>query len=96
MNKENNIHELEKILKDFYPLLPLEKGLDNGVFTIKDLAKEVNNEIVRKLEAPSLPGTYKDWDSIFSETLKTLKIDSKKDYLKRIILTMLTHIKVHI
>jgi hypothetical protein len=79
MNKEKHIVELEKILKELYPLLPLE----GNNYTIKDLAQEFNNEVERRVNSPFLPGEEKDWNTIFLDTLEALKMD-KKGYLQKV------------
>ena len=72
MDKEKHLKELEAILKDLYPLLP-EEGVDEDVFTIKDLALEFNKEVERRLRTPCLPGIEKNWNTIFLDTLDTIK-----------------------
>ena len=79
MNKEKHITELEKTLKELYPLLPLE-GSD--CYTIKQLAQEFNNEVERRLNSPPLPGIENSRSLIFLDTLEALKMD-KKAYLQK-------------
>jgi len=76
MNKENHIQELEKILKEMYPLLPLESSR-MGVVTIKYLSIEFNKEVERRLKNPELPGVQKSWDNILIDTIDLIKLDSK-------------------
>jgi hypothetical protein len=83
MNKEKHIAELEKILKEHYPLLPLESIANSSIYTIKDLAQEFNKEVERRFNTPFLPGIDKNWNTIFLDTLEALKMD-KKGYLKKV------------
>jgi hypothetical protein len=76
MDKENHILALEKILKEIYPLLPLESN-KAGVVTIKYLSIEFNKEVERRLKNPELPGIKKNWDNILIDTVDFLKLDSK-------------------
>lgn len=82
MNKDDHFKELEQILKDIYPLLPLE-GNKAGVYTIKDLAIEFNREVENQLNKPTLPGISKNWYTIFLDTLDIIKID-EKGYLEKV------------
>ena len=81
--ENKHISELEKILKETYPLLPLENGGKTDVYTIKDLAIEFNKEVEMRLKTPCLPGIEKNWNTIFLDTLEALKMD-KKGYLKKV------------
>ena len=83
MSKEKHIAELEKILKEEFPLLPLEEGDNKDVYTIKDLAIDFNKEVEKRLKAPFLPGIEKNWNTIFLDVLEALKMD-KKGYLKKV------------
>ena len=83
MDKEKHIAELEKILKELYPLLPLESTANSSIYTIKDLAQEFNREVERRLNSPVLPGIEKNWETIFLDTLEALKMD-KKGYLQKV------------
>jgi len=76
MDKEKHIPELEKLLKEIYPLLPLESN-KTGVVTIKYLSIEFNKEVERRLKTPELPGVKKNWDNILIDTVDLLKLDSK-------------------
>lgn len=80
MDKEKHIAELEKILKELYPLLPLE-GSD--CYTIKDLAQEFYKEAERRLNSPPIPGIENYRSLIFLDTLEALKMD-KKGYLQKV------------
>lgn len=82
MDKEKHLKELEAILKDLYPLLP-EEGVDEDIFTIKDLALEFDKEVERRLKAPTFAGLEKNLKTIFLDTLDTLKMD-RIGYLKKV------------
>jgi len=77
-----DIKKLEDILKETYPLLPLEKK--PGVYSIKDLAIDFNKEVERRLSYPKLPGITKDRQTVFTETIEALRIDSK-GYLEKVL-----------
>jgi len=83
MTKEKHITELEKILKELYPLLPLENIANSSIYTIKDLAQEFNREVERRFNTPFLPGIEKNWNTIFLDTLEAIKMD-KKGYLEKV------------
>lgn len=83
MNKDKHIEDLEKILKELYPLLPLESTANSSIYTIKDLAQEFSREVERRLNSPFLPGIEKNWNTIFLDTMEALKMD-KKGYLQKV------------
>jgi hypothetical protein len=82
MDKEKHLKELEAILSDLYPLLPLESDKED-VFTIKDLALKFNREVERNLKAPTFAGLEKNWNTIFLDTIEALKMD-RVGYLKKV------------